>query len=157
MHVLKAASRRGFSLIEVLIAVGVISVALLGVLSVFAFGVRAQHTGGRTTEAINYCRELMEVIRLQNLAFQSWGTTGALPGSGSGVNDADDTVRRPIEEPFSGNQPVPPNTNFTRNIRIKKLATSGYQSNVVIISVKVFWADRGKEREVQLQAFARNQ
>ena len=130
--------------------------ALLGVLSVFAFGVRAQHTGGRTTEAINYCRELMEAIRVRNFAFQSWPS---LPTAASGVNAAAATDRVALDAfPFNGGDiAIPANTNFTRNIQMTKLATSGYQANVVVITVKVYWVDRGKEREVALQAFARNQ
>ena len=76
--------RRGFSLIEVLFAIGVMAIGLLALFAVFVTGTRANAYGKHTAEATNHARQILEIIRSRGLAFQA----GALPpGPTSGFND----------------------------------------------------------------------
>lgn len=65
---MKQAARRkagGFTLTEVLIAIAVLSIAILGTIAAIAFGLRASKVGGQDSVALSINRKVMELI-LQN-------------------------------------------------------------------------------------------
>ncbi|CAN0492948.1 unnamed protein product, partial [Phaeothamnion confervicola] len=80
-------SRRGMSLSEMIIAVFILTVALLGLASVMHFGMTSNQHATNMTTALSYARQLVESIRGGNLPFQL-GTATTLPPSSSGINDA---------------------------------------------------------------------
>lgn len=58
----KRRSTRGFTIAEILIAIMVITVALLGTIAAIAFGLRASRLGGQNTVAIQINRKVIELI-----------------------------------------------------------------------------------------------
>lgn len=55
---------RGFSLIEAVIAMAILSVGLLGIATMFSTGYSDVASGGQTTVAVGIARQIMEDIRL---------------------------------------------------------------------------------------------
>jgi type IV pilus assembly protein PilV len=82
----------GFSLIEVLVSIVVLSLGLLGMVGMLMTSVRSTSESASFTEAVNLVRELSEKARInKNVATQNTKTnpylvdlesTGALPGRG---------------------------------------------------------------------------
>lgn len=54
--------RKGFTIAEILIAIGVITIALLGTIAAIAFGLRASRLGADNTVAIQVNRKVLELI-----------------------------------------------------------------------------------------------
>jgi len=143
------------SQIEVLVAMAVLTIGILAVCSVFAMGLRAEGQGGRITEATNYARQLIDLMRVNNKAFS--GTNGGVPDSSSGVNDGAST-RAALDAPPFGNGLMPAGTLYRRNIQVKTTgsgATGDYRNDLRQITVTVYWTDHGSERGITLLALAR--
>lgn len=140
------------SQIEILVALGVLAVGILGVCSVFAFGTRAAGQGARITDATARCRQIVDLMRARNLPF---GWTPSLPPGSSGLNDAEASRRDLAAPPFSAD--LPSDTGFTRNIKVEWVSqTAGDYRNILTrITVGVYWFDHGSERKVVLQALHR--
>ncbi len=145
---------RAFSTIEVLVAVFVTSIALLGLLGSLGYGVRASRSGEVMSQAINHCTKLIELTRSRNLDFQG---NPPPPPATSGVNDSSDAVRRPLNAPpFASDFPA--DTAFERNIRLERMGASGdYNYDVMKITCTVFWTENGRERSLQFEAFHKSQ
>jgi prepilin-type N-terminal cleavage/methylation domain-containing protein len=77
--------RPGLTLIEVLIAIGVMAVALLGVASMFPTALRSVMTGGQTSKATMLAREMVEMIQVGTFDsldsdYQGFSTSSLMPG-----------------------------------------------------------------------------
>lgn len=78
---------KGFSLIEVLIAVTVVSVAILGLLSIVGSTMKAVEVGKRQTQAVNLAAgrlEMLKAVPAKNI--QSTGTDGAVARTCNGAS-----------------------------------------------------------------------
>lgn len=172
-HPRRHSCRAGMSLIEVLIAIGVVATGLLGLLSVFIAGQRATDFGANISVATGYCRDILEIVRAQGLVF-NYGDTGGIPNlppADSGLNDGP-SVRRDLNatppiafsslvSDFSdlANENVGDQTRFTRNITTERIATgpTDYRNPLFRVTARVYWMERGVERTVKLVAVARQQ
>lgn len=145
---------RGFSLIEVLIAMFVIAVSLLGVMSALFWGTQHSDSGKVMTEASNLARTITEGIRIQGLA-------NLLPPE---LDDAP-AVRKAIDDPplqsvvttYLSSIKGQTGTNtentqsevsrFRRNISVERL-TGGdtHSSGLATLTVRIYWDEKGAER-----------
>jgi type II secretory pathway pseudopilin PulG len=142
---------RGFTQVELGIAIVVLAVGILGVFASFAYGVNSVRYGGRVTEASNYARQLVELVRTRNLPF-----AGACPpASTSGYNDPAGTRRDLNAAPFAND--LPANTGFTRQIRIERVSNdpADYRYEIARITVTVYWYEKSKEKKVEVTALHR--
>jgi prepilin-type N-terminal cleavage/methylation domain-containing protein len=134
---------RGFTLIEVMVAMGVMSAGLLALVGVFALGVTRMSTSTPMLIAREKAREAVESVHaardtgelawntVKNTAdggvFLSGPQSLKLPGVDGLVNTADDgaveTVRKPGPNGVinDGDDEVVPLRDFTREIRITNL------------------------------------
>jgi type IV pilus assembly protein PilV len=55
---------KGFSLIEVLIAIVILSISLLGMASLMASATKYNASGGRLTEATTFAQDELEILRI---------------------------------------------------------------------------------------------
>lgn len=137
----------GFSLVEVLIAMGVLSIGLLGVISTFTYGTQSQGHAQQMSQAVNRAREIMDVIRQENWAFNPPAGTTWTSATGWASS-----TRTPLDAaPFdstTGVDALPANTNLTRNVHV----TQNSSGQLATITVQVFWSVRGSEHSVELVA-----
>lgn len=137
---------KGFTLVEILIVVGVVAIGLLGTMSVFFWGIRAGEEGARMSQAINYSREMLEAIRVRNLAFAGTNTITS-DANLLGVHDLD---HMPLDT-----LGLPTNSIFKREITITRLGTSGYQARIAVINVKTTWTTKsGREKSAEIEGYA---
>jgi prepilin-type N-terminal cleavage/methylation domain-containing protein len=134
---------RGFSLIEVMVAMGVMSAGLLALVGVFALGVTRMATSSPMLIAREKAREAVESVHAARdtgeLAWNTVKNTGdggvflsgaqelRMPGADGLVNTADDgdveTLRKPGKNGLLNDEDdeVVPLRDFTREIRITDL------------------------------------
>jgi prepilin-type N-terminal cleavage/methylation domain-containing protein len=139
----RQADARGFSLIEVMVAMGVMSAGLLALVGVFALGVTRMATSTPMLIAREKAREAVESVHAgRDTGELAWNTVKntaeggvflsgpqdlRLPGVDGLVNTADDgaveTVRKPGKNGVinDGDDEVVPLRDFTREIRITSL------------------------------------
>lgn len=148
---------RGLTLVEVLVAIFVVSVGILGTLSAIWYGIRSERYAERRTTAVFVCRELMNLIRSRNEPFN----TGTFPALGSPLNDGnydddgdDNGPKRLLNDPPFGND-FSGAENFRRRIEMKRLSTdpNNHLSDLAAIKVTVFWNEGASEKRVTLWAY----
>lgn len=79
---IKTLKNQGFTLVEVLIAIGILAVVIVGLLQLFVYCSRLAETAGNTTLAINEAQNKIEEIR--NHDFSTLATdyaSGGTPGN----------------------------------------------------------------------------
>ncbi len=155
---------RAMSIIEVIVAIGVVATGILGLLSVFIAGQQASTFGQNLSVATSYGRDVLEIIRSRGLCFQFGDTNGVpnLPPANSGLNDGP-AERRPLNTtpPLAFTdlavENVGQRTQFRRNIttvRVTNNATD-YRSPLFQVTARIYWFDRGVEKDVKLVAVTR--
>lgn len=86
-----AGERRGFTLIEVLIAMAVLTIALVAIAGMFPAGYRQVTDAGRMTLAVTAARQMLEDLR--NVPFDSLDNLNGFNSENSGTQPADDPER----------------------------------------------------------------
>ncbi len=146
---------RGFSQVEVAVAVVVLAVGLLGVFASFAYGLQASNSSARLTEAVGYSRQLVEIIRARNLPF----AYGLPLAANSGLKDPETASFRELPElnaaPFAND--LPANTGFRRRITVSREVNdaSDYRYRIAEVRVTVLWMERDRLRRVEMTAHHR--
>lgn len=149
--------QQGLSLVEVLIAVVTLSVAMLGVMGALSYGVLATDYAGAYTEANQYGRELVEAIRVNQIAFDDpdTGTDDALRLK---IFNTDGVPRPALDSaPFDGSDVLYPNLSpsaagrFRRNIQVTMI-----DPKLARIEAHVYWDANGEEKNVEFVAFSRD-
>ena len=153
----------GFSLIEVLVAMFVIVVGILGVMSALYWGMSHSDSGKQMTEASTLARTLAETIRLR-------GVKRPFP---TDFTDAA-SVRKPLNAPPFSNleNEVYLNvikgqngaggaantqtalTRYQRNVSLTEMAAAGSPSHLgglARLSVKIYWREKSLERRVNVE------
>lgn len=131
---------------EVMIVIAVVSVGLVGTMSVFYWGLSAGEQGASMTQAINYCREALEEIRVRNLAFQ---------GANTITTDVNLLGSHPLGAAPLDTVGFPSNSKYSREIAIYRKATTGFEARIAVINVKVTWNTKhGKKKKVEMEGYA---
>lgn len=140
--------RLGFSLIEVLVAIGVVATGILALLAVFITGTRSNEHGEDLSRATFYARKVLEIIRSESLAYIAEPTIP--PPTSSGVNDGANTWRALNAAPVHFSQIRALNDKgtvdvrddkFERNIRMRRASNvaADYNYRLVIVDVTIRW------------------
>lgn len=79
--------QKGFSLIEALVAFLIVSVGMLGIASLQALSLKAGHTAGIRTVAVIKAQEILERMRSNALALESYAVGAGGAGVNTGCND----------------------------------------------------------------------
>lgn len=151
----------GLSLVELLIAIFVVSVGVLGTLSALWYGIRSERYAERRTEAVNICRELVNVIRTHGYARR--GSIYMVPNSelndGDYYDDSDDDgVRHPFNAPpFANLYPDNP-YNFERHVEMVMLSDdpNSHLYNLAGVKVTLLWDEGGSEKKMTLWSYQKN-
>lgn len=149
----------GFSLAEVLVALAVLSVSLLGTAAALHFGMQAVVHGSLISEASTNARALLEVMAAEGRAF----STAGLPDSSSGFNDGPGVTRALNAAPFdSPDYKFSASSRYQRHIEVQAsvvasdgAAARAWKDDVRMISVTVLWSESGHSRSLLLRSFCR--
>lgn len=151
----------GLSLVEVLIAVFVTSVGILGTASSLYYGIRSEKQSERRTLAVYQAREMLNLIRSRNIPFANPDNLriGSPVNDGNFLDDSDDDgPRQPFEAPPFGNDfSNEKNFNFERRIEMMRLSDdpNDFRFNIAAIKVSVYWTEQSSEKEVVFWAYHR--
>ena len=141
---------------EVLIAIFVVAVGVLGTVASLWYGIRSERYSERRTNAVSQARELMNVIRANNWAFNP--AVLATLNDGDYDNDGDDWAStRPFNAaPLANYFPNNP-FNFQRRVEIKRLSTdpNNYLNTMAAIKVSVVWEEGPARKRIDLWAYHR--
>jgi type II secretory pathway pseudopilin PulG len=141
-----SAGPRAYSIAEVVVAIGVLSIGLLGAIGAISFGTRSSVFADNLQLAMNYSRALMDQIRGDNmLPWNNWpaghDASGlfddphAAPRAIDYVNPSPPTDD--LEEGVFKFSPTP-SKQFTRHIFCGLLANN---PNLARISIDIYWND----------------
>lgn len=156
--------RSGFSLVEVLVALFIIAVGLLGVMATLVWATRNADSGKVVTEATSLARTLTETVRMR-------GVQHPLP---SGSEYVTGPRKKVLDPPFNSLEnevylaPVKgqagaggeANTQsgldrFERSIIVREVDTGGssdpHLGKIGQLTVKVFWKEKQRERHVAIE------
>lgn len=140
MNMMKFADSKGFSLIEVLIAITLLSIGLLGVASMQGTAISANSFARSGTEAIQLAEEMVDRIRSNAgndpILYDNIDTGGTCTGSDPAL--ADCTAWKAILE-SSGLQNISGTVDVQNDTPLAKTAT---------ITVTVEWGPNGDDRNV---------
>lgn len=134
-------NKRGFSLSELLIAIAVISIGLLGTIAALMYGVRGQTVSGRHTQATNSARQLLEFVRSKRLYAAATLHNDNSPTDMLALIGAEDPKN------FDGGKVLFALTpeergSFRRQITMTKVGATGMESRLVEVKVQIRWKDR---------------
>jgi type IV pilus assembly protein PilV len=129
---------RGFTLVEVLVTVVVISVGLLGVIALQVVSLRNNHDSYIRTQATALADDIIDRIRSNrdNAASYTVALAGSLTGSSQAVDDVTEWKNQlKTLLPKSGTSTP---TDADGAITVTTLATGRY-----LVEVKIQWGERG--------------
>lgn len=151
--------RRGVSLAELLVAIGVIAVGLSGVAASLYYGHAKSKHGDDLAKAAQYSRMLIEIATSRNFIDSNiaLGANG-LPAPTSGMNDSASQAPRDLVAPpfapkdflgyWNTTESERDDTErellrFKRNIRVERVGTKGSaQEHLARITVTVHWVEK---------------
>lgn len=149
---------RGLSMVELLIAIFVVSVGVLGTVSALWYGIRSERYSDRRSNAVYQAREMLNQIRAKNYPF----IAGALTQLNDGDYDsaADDNGPRKAfnAPPFENFYPTNP-YNFERRVEIKMMSNNAnsHLSDLAAIKVTLWWTEGASEKSLTLYGMHRRQ
>lgn len=130
---------RGYSLIELLVAIGVLAVGLLSIYASLTYSLKASRHSDQTSQAVALNRQIMDLVRSRQLT-----PTPEL------------AQRRRVDAPpfaddIAGDPP------FERQVEIAPVSTdaSRPESRLRRIKVTIFWMEEGGERNVVFEGYQR--
>jgi type II secretory pathway pseudopilin PulG len=149
-------------MVEVLVSVGVLSIASLGVMGVLTYGLMAGDAAGNFSTATQLGREMIEIVRTDRTNFDLFPPTDAP----AGLIDSGPTTRTPLaaapfDQPVYGlvddpatagvTEGIPNVGRFTRNVQVTAI-----NSRFNRIQVRIYWIQNGVEKMVETVAFQRS-
>jgi len=146
---MKVNKGRGYSQIELMVAVLILAVGLLGVFAAFAFAHKSITYGGQVSQALNYAQTITELIRGRGMVDFALSNLGFAAENRSAINAA----------PFASDLPDDP--TYKRKITLERVSSNPgmVEYNLARIKVQVFWevpTKNGKvEKSVELISYYR--
>jgi len=115
-------NRKGFSLLELIIAIAILAVGLVGVMQIFPMGLRASRRSGMITKAAFLAQNRIEEVKMAGF---------------------EDITQLPPKIPLSGTD-----GDFEWEMSIDEVTLDGLESSDDIrkLTVRVEWVDRDKTR-----------
>ena len=147
----------GLSLMEILIALGVIAVGMAGVSASLIFGASKANYGSNLETATRHARTIIEEIEGRNLVSAPPLDANNLPLATSGVNDLDgdpprDLLAVPLNDPkyFPSQDLVGKDAGkYLRKVQLRRRGAKGTPGeNLVDIKVTMYWDDKGVRKSV---------
>ena len=157
---------RGLSLVELLIAIFVVAVGVLGTVSALWYGIRSEKYSERRANAVFQGREILNSIRAKNYPFAGsdingvdYLQVGSVLNDGDYDDDSDDGgIRRPFNDTPFGNIYPTNEYNFQRSVEMKRLSNdpNDYRYEMAAIKISLYWNEGRHDKEVTLWAYHKN-
>ena len=134
---------RAFSLAEVIVAIGVLAVALMAIAGAVIYSTRMEGRAGRATEALHYANQIIDLSKLYNLP------------KVAPIHDPP-AARRPVNAP-PYDQEIYANDLFRRNVRMTWVNSSSgdYRNELYQVDVTIYWFERSKEESLHVAGLHR--
>jgi prepilin-type N-terminal cleavage/methylation domain-containing protein len=130
---------RGFTMVELLVVMGVSLFGLAGLMSVYTSASRANSGVGHSTEAIDVCERTMEELRSMSIAnIEAIPTYGPITAAGWGPVDH----HAPLGSPGTSQLEARNGVVFKRRVSAIETAAS---AGLVRIQVNVTWSDNSSD------------
>ncbi|MBS2040703.1 prepilin-type N-terminal cleavage/methylation domain-containing protein [bacterium] len=141
-------SSKGFSLVEVLVAVLMMSVSLLALYAAMTYGVRANHHGLLLSEATNAGREILSLVKGRGWAGD--------PNLQSVLNDPVDARLSLNAPPFEEDLAAYASSRLKRNLSVRRLAPVGtFEHELVSLKVVIYWDEGRRQNSLPLETYSR--
>ncbi|MBN9419154.1 hypothetical protein ABS71_14385 [bacterium SCN 62-11] len=129
---------RAYSLAEVMVAIGVLSIGLLAIAGSVIYSTRMGGRAGRATEALHYANQMVDLSKLYNLP------------KVAPIQDAA-AARRPINAP-PFDMDIYANDLFRRNIHMTWVnsSASDYRNELYQVDVTIYWFEKNKEESLHV-------
>ncbi|MFH1854752.1 MAG: prepilin-type N-terminal cleavage/methylation domain-containing protein [Candidatus Omnitrophota bacterium] len=126
-------NKKGFSLLELIIAIGVLAIGLVGVLQIFPVGLRASQRAGMITKAAFLAQNKMEEVKMAGF---------------------DAITELPPKIPLAGSD-----SDFEWGIAIDKVDLNGLDNsdNIRKVIVTINWDERLKKRSKEFVTYVTRQ
>ena len=113
---------KGFSLLELIIAIGVLAIGLVGILQIFPVGLRASYRSGMMTKAAFLAQNKMEELKVAGF---------------------DAIIEEPPKFPLSGTE-----QDFDWEVFIDEVNLNGLESsdNIRKATIRLTWIERNRTR-----------
>lgn len=168
----KKRASRGFTIPEILIAIAVITIAMLGTIAAIAFGLRAARVGGDDSVALSVNRKIVELI-LQNQYSPGLSVFNHGPADPTAARGT--SPWRPLYDSSGGSQWFSLNDygynnnsedqqNFVSNSEKYELDVSCVKQSPAnslsvdkafyLITVQTRWQDKGRWRSLKTEAYS---
>lgn len=121
---------KGFTLIEVVVAMAILGIGLIVIIELFSGGLRLARTSIEYTEAVNYARMKMEELGVKQTIEE-----------GSEEGEFDNTFRWQVETKKVDILPIQTGTDYKAPVDLFQ------------VKVKVFWKSGSKERSTALETY----
>jgi prepilin-type N-terminal cleavage/methylation domain-containing protein len=135
-------SERGYTFIELLVAITMLGIIIVPVAALFTTGYAGMVRAGRRTAASNLCREKIEEVKANGYSYYIQSISGSQDG-----------IFVDIEESPGGSNLF---RRETRLQRVKVLSDPDLEGSVIRITVKVTWKEFETERTVQMESYLSN-
>jgi general secretion pathway protein I len=129
LRILKSKAK-GFTLIEVVVAMAILGIGLIVIIELFSGGLRLARTSIEYTEAINYARMKMEELGIKQIMEE-----------GSEEGEFENTFRWQMETKKVDILPAQTGTDYKPPVDLFQ------------VKVKVFWKSGSKERSTTLETY----
>lgn len=151
----KQKHQRGFSLIEVMIAMAVFLIGITGVTSALWYGTHASHHGQRITEATNHARSMMEALKGRNYIDNAIPMVSGWPGATSGINDGA-TERRALDDPpfLNAHLHNADLRSYRRNVTVTRVSNdnTSHEFGLAVVVIRVYWFEKETEKSIEMRS-----
>ena len=142
----RTSRRLGVSTIELLVAVVVTALGLLGLVAVYTFGTQAGKDSEKMLEAERRAVVLLETLIRENRAFSGGFPPSWIQAKGTLVAEEEPVPLNAA--PFAGL--FPEGEGWLRRCSMRRLGDTGHFRDMVEIKVRVGWKDEARERWVEI-------
>lgn len=132
-------SERGYTFIELLVAITMLAIIIVPVAALFTTGYAGMVRAGRRTAASNLCREKIEEVKANGYSYYI-----------DSISHSQNGVYVEVEESPDGTNLFRRETSLQR---VKVLSDPDLEGSVIRITVKVTWKEFEIERSVQMESY----
>lgn len=142
----------GFTLVEVMISIALVTIALFGVLGSIAYGTRHSRSGEELTEATQLARQVLVYVQ-ENSILDTVESNEPWFSVDSGLNDAPGVTREMDAAPLGGATfTLTQLERYKRRIVTTRVSTDplSHRFALALVTVQISWESKQGRRRVEI-------